>query len=54
MKIEWLFEGVTPVGTPDRAERAILGIILGDFLANSGHLCGRGSYFVTKEPPLEA
>ena len=29
MKIEWLVADVTPVWFPDRAERDILGIILG-------------------------
>ena len=28
MKIEWLFANVTAVGSPDREERAILGVIL--------------------------
>ena len=28
MRIERLFANVTPVGSPDRAERAILGVIL--------------------------
>ena len=28
MKIEWFVIYVTPVGSPDRAERAILGVIL--------------------------
>ena len=28
MKIEWLVTNVTAVRTPDRAERAILGVIL--------------------------
>ena len=27
MKMEWLVTDVTPVGSPDRAERAILGMI---------------------------
>ena len=44
MKIEWLATGVTAVGSPDRAERAILGVVLtGPFLANSGNICGRGT-----------
>ena len=43
MKIEWLVTDVTAVGSPDRAERAILGVILaGHFLAGSGQICGRG------------
>ena len=44
MRIEWLVTDVTAIGSPDRAERAILG---GDFgsncLANSGHINGRGA-----------
>ena len=44
MKIEWLIINVTAVGSPDRAERAILEVILaGRFLANSGRICGRGT-----------
>ena len=31
MKIEWLVTNVTSVGSPDRAEHAILGAILGIF-----------------------
>ena len=31
MKIEWLVTNVTAVGSPDRAERAILGMILDIF-----------------------
>ena len=35
---------VTPVGSPERGERAILGMILaGCFLVNSGRICGRGA-----------
>ena len=44
MKIERSVADVTAVGSPDRAERAILEVILaGLFLANSGRICGRGS-----------
>ena len=44
MKIEWLVSDVTAVGSPDRSERAILGMIVaGRFLANSGCICGRGA-----------
>ena len=32
MKIEWLVAGVTAVGSPDRAECAILGVMLAVFL----------------------
>ena len=31
MTLEWLFADVTPVGSPDRAEHAGLGMILGVF-----------------------
>ena len=31
MKIEWLVTDVTPVGSPDRAERDILGMIFDVF-----------------------
>ena len=31
MKREWLVADVTPVGSPNRAERAILGVILDAF-----------------------
>ena len=44
MKLEWFVTNVTPVEFPDRAERAILGLILaGCFLANQGYFCGRGA-----------
>ena len=44
IKMEWLVTDVTPVRSPDRAECAILGLILaGSFLANSCHICGRGA-----------
>ena len=32
MKIKWIVADVTPVGSSDRAEHAILGVILGVFL----------------------
>ena len=32
MKIEWLVTDVTDVGSPDRAEHAILGVILAECL----------------------
>ena len=41
MKIECLFADVTPVESPDRTERAILGMILGVFWANLGPFCGQ-------------
>ena len=42
MKVEWLVTNATLVGSPDRAERAILGVVLDGrcFLANSGRICG--------------
>ena len=44
MKIEWLATDETAVGSPQKAESTILGVILaGDFLANSGPLCGLGA-----------
>ena len=45
MKIEWLVTDIPAVGSPDSAERAILGMILaGRFLVNSGHICGRKAF----------
>ena len=32
MKPDWLIVDVTPAGSPDRAERAILGMMLGVFV----------------------
>ena len=50
MKIKWLITDVTPVGSPDREERAIVEVILARrFLTNSGpsvvkgSLCGEGT-----------
>ena len=44
MKIEWLVPDVTALGSPERTEGAILGVILARrFLANSGCICGRGA-----------
>ena len=43
MKIESLVSDVTAVGSPDRAERAILGVILAErFFCQLGCICGRG------------
>ena len=36
MNIEWVFHDVTPVGCPDRAERAIVGDDFERFSENSG------------------
>ena len=33
MKTEWLFDDVTAVGSPDRADRSILGMVFGVFLS---------------------
>ena len=44
MKIKWLVTNVTAVRSADRAERAILKVILAmRFLANSGRFCGQGA-----------
>ena len=44
MMIEWFVADLTAVGSSDRAERAISGVILAKhFLVNSGHICGRGA-----------
>ena len=44
MRIKWLVMDITAVGSPDRAERVILGMILaGCFLVNSGLFCSRGA-----------
>ena len=52
MKTEWLVTDVTPVGSPDRADRAILGVTLDVFLANSGHFCGQGATLWCRNPLL--
>ena len=44
MEIEWLVIDVTAIGSPDKAECTILGMILAwPFLANLGCICGRGA-----------
>ena len=43
MKTEWLVAGVTTVGSPDRVERAILGMVLGVFWSIQ-------AIFVVREP----
>ena len=50
MKTEWFVVNVTPVDSPDRAERAILGVILHVFLSNSGHLFGWEATLLCKSP----
>ena len=44
MNIERLVTNATAIESPDRAERAILGVMLAGrfFLANPGRICGRG------------
>ena len=47
MKIEWLVTDVTPVEFADRAEHAILGLILAKLVFGKFRLYSRsGSYFV--------
>ena len=44
MEIKGFVVNVTAVGSPDRAEHPILGVILAvRFMANSGRNCGRGA-----------
>ena len=52
MKIEWLFTGVSRVGSPDRAERDILGMVLGDFWANLGRCCSQEATLLCRNPLL--
>ena len=53
MQINCLVANVTAVGIPDRAEHAILGVILaGLFLANSGRICGWGAILWCRNPLL--
>ena len=55
MKLESLVADVTAVGSPDRAERAILGMILaGYFLANKGRFCGGGGTLWCRNPLLNS
>ena len=46
MKTEWLVANVTPVGSPDRAERAVLGIIVSVFWPIQ-------TVFVAREPHFD-
>ena len=51
MKIEGLVTSVTAVGSPDRAERVIFGVVLaGRFLANSGSFVGGGPICDVRTP----
>ena len=53
MKIEWLVANVTAVGSPDRAKRAILGVLLAErFIANSGCICSQGTTLWCRYPLL--
>ena len=45
MKIEWLVTDATAVGSPDKAERAILGVILARYF-----FCRFRPIFVVTEP----
>ena len=54
MKIKWLVIDVTAVESPDRAERAILGVILSRQVFGQFRPClWPGSNFMVQEPPLE-
>ena len=54
MKIKWLVANVTAVRSPDRAERAILEVVLAEgCFGKLGPYLSSGSHFVMKEPPLE-
>ena len=47
MKIEWLVANARAVGFPDRAERAILGVILAERFVDQFRAClGSGSHFI--------
>ena len=47
MKIEWLIANLTAVGSPDRAERATLGVILaGPCFGHVSPFLLSGSHFV--------
>ena len=55
MKIEWLVANVAAVGSPDRVERSILGVILaGRFFDQFRPYLQAGSHFVRQEPSLES
>ena len=54
MKIEWLVADVTAVGSLDRAEGTILGVIVaGRVFDQFRSYLWSGSHFVGWEPPLE-
>ena len=53
MKIEWLVTNVIVVGSPEKAERAVLEVgFVGQFLANSGNFCDRGTTLWCRNPLL--
>ena len=55
MKTEWLSTNMAAVGSPDREERAILGVILTvQFLANLGRICGQGATLRCRNPLLSS
>ena len=55
MKMQWIDINITASGSPDRAERAILGVVLATrFLANSGRIWGRGATLWCKNPLLSS
>ena len=54
MKIEWLVADMTAVGSLDRAERAILGVIVaGRVFDQFRTFLWSVSHIVVQEPPLE-
>ena len=54
MKVDWLFADVTAVGSPDRAEHAILRVILaGRFFYQFSLFLWSGGYIVMYEPSFE-
>ena len=51
--MEWLAADVTAVGPPDRAERAILGVVLAWRLYDQlSRICGRGAIVWCRNPLL--
>ena len=55
MKIEWFLANVRAVGFSDRAEGAILGVILArSFFGKFRPYLRLRSHFVRQEPPLES
>ena len=53
MKIEWLVANMRAVGSLDRDEHAILGVIVaGHYLANPGYIYGQGATLWCRNPLL--